>query len=258
MNADPKLLEEEAYSCLTQEKYHEAHKLYQQAANIYKANGNHKQAALCFASAASCWSIKSGEKTFYNSAISYEEAARQAEKSKDFEYASLLFRHAAINYERDMEFLNFSDCFYSSKEAYRKFLELALINPKGIHHVAKTHEGKGLITKIKYFFVWIVLTLSYLIWGHGERPLRTLFCAMFAIILTAYLYTLGELLMGSAVIRPSFSQAFYFSVVTFTTVGYGDITPVGLTKAIVIIEALCGLFVMPLFIVGLSRKYLRI
>jgi hypothetical protein len=46
-------------------------------------------------------------------------------------------------------------------------------------------------------------------------------------------------------------------MVSFTTVGYGDITPVGLTKAVVILELFCGIFIVPLFIVALSRKYLR-
>lgn len=258
MNTDPRLSEEQAYKNLAQGNYEEAYKLYLQAGEIYKSRNNHKQSALCFASAASCWSVKSGEKAFYNSAVSYEEAARQAEKSKDFEYASLLFKHAAINYERDIEFSNFSDCFYRSKEAYRKFLERALVNPKGAHHMAKSSENKGLTGKIKYFFVWLVLTFSYVIWGHGERPLRTFFSAIAVIILAACAYTSGELISGGNLIKPDFSQAFYFSVVTYTTIGYGDITPIGFTRMIVIIEALCGLFITSLLFVGLSRKYLRI
>jgi hypothetical protein len=46
--------------------------------------------------------------------------------------------------------------------------------------------------------------------------------------------------------------------VTFTTVGYGDIIAVGFNKAVAMLEAFCGIFIMPLFIIGLSRKYLRI
>jgi len=39
----------------------------------------------------------------------------------------------------------------------------------------------------------------------------------------------------------SFSDAFYFSTTTITTLGYGDITPVGIFRFFVIIEVLMGL-----------------
>ena len=108
MNKEPQLLEKEAYSSLSEERFEEASGLFKKAAQIYKGEKNHKQATLCFASAASCWNKKHGEKTFYNASSSYEKAAREAEQYGDFEYASLLYRYAAINHERDMEFLSFS------------------------------------------------------------------------------------------------------------------------------------------------------
>ena len=56
----------------------------------------------------------------------------------------------------------------------------------------------------------------------------------------------------------SFINSFYFVVMTATTVGYGDLTPVGPIRAIAMIEALSGVMVSSLFILGISRKYLRI
>lgn len=258
MDKELKKLEEEAYSCLAQDKLEEAHRLFAKVAGIYKDSGNHKQAALCFASAASCWSIKLGEKSFYNAASLYEEAAIQAERSKDLEYASLLYKYAAINYERDMEFLNFSECFYRSKENFRKFLALSLINPRKIHHITKSSQEKGVKGYIKRIFSWLALTFSYLTWGYGERPFRTFAFGLAVILLSAYGYTLGHIIQGGVLIQPNFTDAFYLSSVTFTTVGYGDITPSGSTRIIAIIEALSGIFIMPLFIVSLSRKYLRV
>lgn len=258
MDKDPKLLEQKAYSFLAEDNFYQAFVLYQRAANIYKSRRNHKQAALCFASAASCWSKKSGEKTFYNAALSYQAAAREAESSRDLEYASMLYNYAAINYERDREFINFSDSFYHSRECCRKYLTLRLISPRKIHPITTSREEKGIKGALKRIFHWIALTISYLIWGHGERPLRTLFSGILVIFLAALLYTGGFLLKEGIIIKPHFLEAFYFSVITFTTVGYGDFTPIGLSKLVVIIEALCGLFVMPLFVIGLTRKYLRV
>lgn len=258
MDKDPKILEQKAYEFLSQEEFYQAFTLYQRAANIYKNLKKYKQAALCFASAASCWSKKSGEKTFYNAALSYEEAAQEAEKSDDLEYAAMLYKYAAINYERDRELLNFSDCFYHSKECYRKFLTLRLINPKKIHPITKSKEEKGIKGFIKRIFLWFGLTFSYFIWGHGERPVRTFYSGIFIIFLSAFFYIWGYLLKDGIIFKPHFLEALYFSVITFTTVGYGDFTPVGLTRVVVTIEALSGIFFIPLFMIGLSRKYLRV
>ena len=111
---------------------------------------------------------------------------------------------------------------------------------------------------LRRVFLWLALTFSFLVWGHGERPARTLFCGIALILFSAFFYTFGHLSEASRIFQPNFWQAFYFSVVTFTTVGYGDITPVGLSKLIVVAELFCGMFIMPLFIISLARKYLRI
>lgn len=42
----------------------------------------------------------------------------------------------------------------------------------------------------------------------------------------------------------SFIHSFYFSGVTFLTIGYGDITPVGIGRLVALIEALIG-YVLP-------------
>lgn len=258
MDRETKILEEEAYSFLYQEKFDEAFGLFRKAADIHKNKGSSKQAAICFAAAGSSWSVKCGEKTFFNAAVCYEEASQQAEMSGDYEYASLLYKYAAVNYERDMELFKFAECFYRSKECRRKFLTFLLLDPKKIHPIAKSEEEKGVMPFAKRVFSWFALSFSYVIWGHGERPLRTVLSGLVIVFLFSFLYTLGYLTIDGSILKPSFVEALYFSVITFSTVGYGDITPIGVNKLIVMIEALFGMFVMSIFVVGLSRKYLRI
>jgi len=56
----------------------------------------------------------------------------------------------------------------------------------------------------------------------------------------------------------SFGRALYFSIVTFTTLGYGDIVPgAGLGSALVAIEAILGGITMALTVMVVGRKFMR-
>lgn len=255
---DPKTLEQLAYSFIADGKFDDAFRLLGQAANIYREQNNHRQAALCFASAAGCWSAKVGEKRFLNSASFYKEAAEEAKKVGDLEYASILYKHAAINFERDLEFTGFSDCFYESKECHRKFLWWMLVNPSKIHPIKTVIKNRrGILGFTRTLLPWIITTFSFLIWGHGEKPVRAFFSAIFLILFSALVYSYGTLAASGVIFRPNFLRALYFSAVTFTTVGYGDVTPVGFSRIMAVTEAMCQVFIFPLFMVSLTRKYLR-
>jgi voltage-gated potassium channel Kch len=52
-------------------------------------------------------------------------------------------------------------------------------------------------------------------------------------------------------------NSFYFSVVTFTTLGYGDITPVGISRLIAAVEAFTGSFSLALFVVVFVKQMTR-
>ncbi|MCM8830894.1 MAG: ion channel [Candidatus Omnitrophica bacterium] len=257
MPENEKALEEKAHQLLEEQDYHHAYELFKKAANIYKEKSNHSQAALCFALAASCWAIKCGEKTFYNAAEAYELAAKEAYKACDYEYASLLYKYAAINYERDGEYLNFSEAIYSSKDTYRKFLLFFLMKPKKLSYITDKQQVLNFKTLMRNIFHFIALSFSFLIWGYGEKPSRTIFFGIFVILATTISYMFGNFVYNNSVISLNFFDALYFSTITFTTVGYGDIVPVGFSKIIAICEAFIGVLTIPIFIVGFSRKYLR-
>lgn len=258
IESEPHRLEEQAHTLLAEEKLEDAFRLFRKAARGYESMGSHQQAALCCASAGSCWSKRSGEKAFLNAALAYEDAAQHAEQAGDFAYASRLCKFAALNYERDGEFLAFSECYYRSKEYYRRFLTRSLFMPHTVDSQTAQEHLQGARGFLKRILLWCVATFSFLVWGHGERPARTLLCGVFILCVSAVLYMFGFLMQHGVLFRPSFFEAFYFSVVTFTTVGYGDFSPVGLSRLIAVFESFCALFVIPLFIVGFSRKYLRV
>jgi len=255
---DPRIYEKKAYDLLVESKYEDAFHAFREAGELYSISGLHKESSLCYSSAASCWALRQGEKVLQNAAISYESAAIEAEKAGDYEYASLLYRYAAINYEKDMEFAKYSDCFYASKESQRRYLMFSVFSPKRIHNISTGKDHKWTHGVLKRIYHWLGLTFAAILWGYGERPLRTFMSGIFIILGTAFLYTFGHFVADGEIFRPSIFKAMYFSTVTFTTVGYGDITAVGHARAVAMIEAFCGVFITPIFIVGLSRRYLRI
>lgn len=53
-----------------------------------------------------------------------------------------------------------------------------------------------------------------------------------------------------------FGNALYFTIITFTTVGYGDITPLSWMKMAVSLETFLGIFFTSSFVVSLSRRFL--
>ena len=56
-------------------------------------------------------------------------------------------------------------------------------------------------------------------------------------------------------INKDFINSLYFSIVTFTTVGYGDITPVGFFSTLLsAIEMLLGVTMVGIWTATLSRK----
>jgi hypothetical protein len=52
-------------------------------------------------------------------------------------------------------------------------------------------------------------------------------------------------------------DTFYYSGITYFTVGYGDCSPVGILRAVAVTEAFIGVFMMSYFTVAFARKVLR-
>lgn len=113
---------------------------------------------------------------------------------------------------------------------------------------------KKVIKGIIYFF-----TEKFL--GYGESILRILFTSISIIIIYALIYWKFCLLVCSkANYVLSFIDYFYYSIVTFTTLGYGDISPnllYPMAKILSGSEAFLGAFVMAIIVLVVSRKLCR-
>lgn len=102
--------------------------------------------------------------------------------------------------------------------------------------------------------------------GYGESPARVVAFSLGLITACAIAYffldttsehPLYEGEKGWRFYLFEFLNALYFSVVTFTTLGYGDISPVGAARFIAAFEAFLGSFTMALFVVVFVKKMTR-
>jgi len=94
--------------------------------------------------------------------------------------------------------------------------------------------------------------ISYLIWGFGERPLRIVMSSLIVLTCYAFIYYCSDINK----LQSDMINSYYLSIVTFTTLGFGDITPLGNNtyKLIVGSEALLGAFCMGLLVAGYANK----
>ncbi|WFD11659.1 ion channel [Tepidibacter hydrothermalis] len=134
----------------------------------------------------------------------------------------------------------------------------------------------------KYILPKIMDLLSKYIVGYGEKPQNVLFFSFILISIFAYLYMIAGLRFNinfdctmnyHNTIKYSFSQilnldfkkfmsdyfqAWYFSIVTFTTVGYGDIIPINYHgKILASVEMFLGVTVIATWTSTVVRKMSR-
>lgn len=98
--------------------------------------------------------------------------------------------------------------------------------------------------------------------GYGYKPNKTLWLSFGVLVVFGFVYwilgllTAGGLQTSDDIIIKSLGKCLYFSVINFTTTGFGDITPVGkIAKTLSGIEALSGIILMSLFIFALTKRF---
>lgn len=83
--------------------------------------------------------------------------------------------------------------------------------------------------------------------AHRMRVVIGLMAALFAHIIEVLVFAVGWMLLVSsglatlANVAPTFVDAFYFSFTTYSSLGYGDIVPLGDARLVAGLEALLGL-----------------
>ena len=139
----------------------------------------------------------------------------------------------------------------------------------------KRHEAKAdlndSLTAQPYsaFFMYPVHWFKLIVFDkaglYATNPLRVIISMFVTYVFYSLLYVVLELATGSILLETTshnetatlLGKAFYFSFVTYFTIGYGDFVPMGFLRWIAGFQAFTGLFLMSYFTVAFVRKILR-
>ncbi len=141
----------------------------------------------------------------------------------------------------------------------------------GYKSFKKIYQSQGDDDIAKFYFIrenelirkrlkgWDFLTksLSFYYWEYGRKPHRIIYLSLGIIILFGFIYWLNTDLISINTSRAKnfdFGDSFYFSTITFTTLGYGDFSPTGWLKALTSLEAFLGVFNIGFLIAGYANN----
>ncbi len=138
----------------------------------------------------------------------------------------------------------------------------------------KRHEEKVIVSKQlkrkKYNFLWVYPTAWFrnLVFDkaglYATDPIRVLLSMFISYTAFSLIFVFMAILnMGGLSgsegqnLISIIGDSFYFSAITYLTVGYGDFCPLGIDRWIAGIEGFVGVFLMAYFTVAFVRKILR-
>ncbi len=145
-----------------------------------------------------------------------------------------------------------------------RYVEQSMTNNGELFSSIKWLWGRIPLPRRPVVFVLAVLEFLFgrLIFGYGERVRGVLVAAAVVMLGWSVRYCstgiqTGVTEEGSPILTSGFWDCLYFSVVTFTTLGYGDFRPTEELRVWAAGEALIGAFLMALFVVAMARKFTR-
>jgi len=157
--------------------------------------------------------------------------------------------------------------YKKAKEVYRNlknyFRQEGIYNISGEYYYREKLMEAKCNWKDKKYFEWIFNMFLNLVAGYGERPLQVLvwwagIIFGYAVIYYFYNGIYIRIANNIASYNPKFLEALYFSIVTFTTLGFGDLAPKpGFFQIFASFEALLGAIFMAMFIYVFARKMIR-
>lgn len=132
-----------------------------------------------------------------------------------------------------------------------------------LHNIADNYHYREMVAKRKIGKKssparWLNYIFGDLLCKYGTSYIRVFLGSALVIITCAFiLYSHESLLYHNQVTVASFWDALYFSIVSFTTLGYGDFHATGAMRFLAATEAYIGATLMALFTVIVGRNIIR-
>ncbi|KPU62493.1 potassium transporter Kef [Thermococcus sp. EP1] len=116
-------------------------------------------------------------------------------------------------------------------------------------------KAKHYIHLLEGVFEWFFADLTCKYGTDWKRPILIWIFMVNIIFPSLFYFTKSVTSFG--VPLESFWDYEYFSIVTATTLGYGDLHPIGIGRIFASLEALFGMFMWAVFLTVFARKYMR-
>lgn len=115
----------------------------------------------------------------------------------------------------------------------------------------KRAKAEGFFNKIRW-------NIDKYYWEYGENPKRLIYMTILFIFVFGFLYSFFPSYFDNCIFKDMsyfeiLGNTLYYSVVTFTTLGYGDIIPTGIVKFFAAMEALLGAITIGFLVVSLGK-----
>ena len=190
------------------------------------------------------WDKNNVLKAIVDGNVEFSEKSEKKKRKHTNEELASQFRMLKENFHNIGYYDDEDKAYYAYMFYKRKVLE----------ETAKNEETKETIKYrgVKRAFYWLFEKVG----GYGTKPHTILFWMLGTVLAFGGLQAF--FINSDKGFWMGLLKSMYFSVITFLTIGYGDIHPVGAVSALLAgIEGFLGLFLMSYFTVTIVRKLLR-
>jgi hypothetical protein len=207
--------------------------------------------------------------------LSWEMIGKVGDENPGFwSLAEDLYRRLKNYFHQQGHYQDESKAYYHEKLMAKHDAFWRCFHLRKLDYLAEEQETgwfSGLLNRTRAFFRWFGLWFLHVFAGFGERWWRTALWGIGFVFLCAFLYWWGSnagwapLIYDVGAIETrialvtSFWDCLYFSVVTFATLGFGDISPLfgTWTKVIAVAEVVMGYVFLGTLVTLIARKMMR-